>query len=88
MDNFEDQQIREKLLTIISEVLGTSNEILEPNNLAFKVTPEWDSITHIRLMAKLRIDLNVELSFEDMVEMVTYSKILEILVRKLILNQS
>ncbi len=47
--------------------------------LKFKESREWDSVSHIRLMATLRDSFSIKFSFQDMVKMVSYKEVIKII---------
>ena len=47
--------------------------------LKFKESREWDSVSHIRLMATLRDSFSIKFSFQDMVKMVSYKEVVKII---------
>lgn len=47
--------------------------------LKFKESREWDSVSHIRLMATLRDSFSIKFSFQDMVKMVSYKEVFKII---------
>jgi len=49
--------------------------------LEFKVTREWDSVSHIKLMSALRDEFSIKFSFEDMVKMISYSEVIRVVGR-------
>jgi acyl carrier protein len=50
--------------------------------LTIAETENWDSLAHIELIAALESEFSVELSADDIVEMITYAKIRSVLGRK------
>jgi acyl carrier protein len=48
--------------------------------LKFKESREWDSVSHIRLMATLRDSFSIKFSFQDMVKMVSYKEVIKIII--------
>lgn len=58
--------------------LGKDFQEVDLIKLEFKVAREWDSLSHIKLMANLRDKFSIKLSFEDMVKMTSYSEVLRI----------
>jgi acyl carrier protein len=50
--------------------------------LKFKESREWDSVSHIRLMAALRDSFSIKFSFQDMVKMISYKEVIELISNK------
>lgn len=48
-------------------------------NLHHNVTPEWDSLTHMELIASLESKLNIMMEVDDIIELDSYERGLEIL---------
>jgi acyl carrier protein len=49
------------------------------DGLTIAETENWDSLAHIELIAALESEFSVELSSDDIVEMITYAKIRSVL---------
>jgi acyl carrier protein len=49
------------------------------DSLTIAETENWDSLAHIELIAALETEFSVELSADDIVEMITYAKIRSVL---------
>jgi len=81
MDSNE-QEVNKDLYTKIKEcfklALGRDFQEEDLIKLEFKVAREWDSVSHIKLMATLRDKFSIKLSFEDMVKMTSYSEVFRI----------
>jgi acyl carrier protein len=63
----------------LREALSHNFSDTEIGNLQFKVSKEWDSVSHIRLMASLRTEFNIKFTFEDMIVMTNFEKILTVI---------
>lgn len=48
-------------------------------NLRHNVTPEWDSLTHMELISTLESKLNIMMEVDDIIELDSYERGLEIL---------
>jgi len=69
----------EQIKLCFHQALGKKYSEAELKTLEFKVTREWDSVSHIKLLASIRDTFSVELSYEEMVKMTSYTKVLEAL---------
>jgi acyl carrier protein len=79
MHKLDEKQIRNLIQDCIRESLSSNFSENEIYNLYFKKTREWDSISHIRLMACLRSKFNINFTFEEMVKMTNFDEILRII---------
>lgn len=50
--------------------------------LAYGVTPGWDSVAHMNLVAEIENTFNVMLSTEDVIDMSSFSKAKEIVAKQ------
>lgn len=70
----------EKLREIFAEALGIdSNQVTE--DLAYNTIPEWDSIAHMALIAEIDDQFDTMLDTDDVLDMSTFAKAKEILVK-------
>lgn len=60
-----------------TEIFQTAPEALE--GLRHHVTPEWDSLTHMSLIAAIEDKLNIMMEVDDIIEFDSYAKGKEIL---------
>ena len=65
-----------KLEKIFQRTLGVQN--IGVKNTMDDIQ-EWDSLRHIQLLAEIEKEFNIQLSFEDSIEMISISNILETL---------
>ena len=70
----------DKLKSIIADVLRISSEEIA-DDLTMKQTSAWDSLKHMELIGRLESELNVAFSEEQMISMVSASKIYEIILQ-------
>ena len=54
----------------------------DPSSTAFAVTPEWDSVGHLQLLAAIEEVYAVTLANEDVADMVDYAAVRRILEEK------
>jgi acyl carrier protein len=67
-----------RLSELVCEVLRLpSGAVID--SLTIAETENWDSLAHIELIAALETEFSVELSADDIVEMITYAKIRSVL---------
>ncbi|MED3875743.1 acyl carrier protein [Lysinibacillus capsici] len=70
----------EKLREIFVEALGIDiNQVTE--DLAYNTIPEWDSIAHMALIAEIDDQFDTMLDTDDVLDMSTFAKAKEILVK-------
>jgi len=64
----------EKINQILVEVLNVSEaEALE--NLGMDDVSDWDSLTHMNLIVAIEDELNIEISGDDIAEMISFDAI-------------
>ena len=64
----------EKINQILVEVLNVSEtEALE--NLRMDDVSDWDSLTHMNLIVAIEDELNIEISGDDIAEMISFDAI-------------
>tara|TARA_Y100000031_G_C8117097_1_gene336410 strand:- start:14 stop:259 length:246 start_codon:yes stop_codon:yes gene_type:complete len=67
----------EKIMKILKDVF---NETLGVNKFNLSITmdevSEWDSLKHIRLLSSIEDSFEIEIQFEDAIEMITGKSIL------------
>lgn len=70
---------QDRILEIISGISNIPVEKLKE----MKTEPQlWDSMTHIEIVIEIESELNIKFSKEEIIEMTTVEKILEITERK------
>lgn len=67
-----------KLKNIFVEVLGIDESNIT-DDLKYNSIPEWDSITHMALVAEIDDQFDIMLDTEDILEMNSFAKAKEIL---------
>ena len=78
----QDEVISRRIRDCLREALSHNFLDTEVGNLRFKESREWDSISHIRLMACLRNEFDIKLTFEEMIVMTSYEEILRVISRR------
>ena len=64
-----------KLFQIIKEVLGVN----VTEDLSMDTVPNWDSLRHIQLLAKIEQEFDIEIDFQDTLAMTSVKSIRNIL---------
>lgn len=67
-----------KLRKIFAETLNISEEQVT-DGLEYNSIPEWDSISHMALIATLDDEFNIMMETEDVIDLSSFSKAKEIL---------
>jgi acyl carrier protein len=67
-----------RLSELVAEILRLPPDAVT-DSLTIAETENWDSLAHIELVAALESEFSVELSADDIVEMITYAKIRSVL---------
>ena len=67
-----------RLSELVAEILRLPQNAVT-DGLTIAETENWDSLAHIELIATLETEFAVELSADDIVEMITYAKIRSVL---------
>ena len=57
---------------------------IDKSSLQYSVTPEWDSIAHMTLIAALEDEFGITFETEEVIEMGNYQIIEDILTKKLV----
>tara|TARA_B100000686_G_scaffold306302_1_gene345610 strand:- start:11900 stop:12124 length:225 start_codon:yes stop_codon:yes gene_type:complete len=74
--------MKEKLRTILAEATE-----LEPEEITDESspedTPEWDSFAHMNMVAEVEKAYSIKLTMEEVIEMQSLSKMVEVISRKL-----
>jgi acyl carrier protein len=64
----------EKVNNIIAEILKVSIAEAKENSSMYDVS-EWDSLTHMNLIVAIENEFNIEISGDDIAEMVSFDAI-------------
>jgi acyl carrier protein len=70
--------ITQKLKESFVEGLGLRPET-EVENLTYRSIPEWDSLGHMQLISQIEIDFDVMLETQEVIDMSSFTKAIEIL---------
>ncbi len=70
--------MKERVLHVVSQVMEVSESSLSLDSSPDTV-PEWDSLKHMNLVLALEEEFEVQFSDQQIVQMVSVSKILEAL---------
>ena len=68
-----DEQIINRLSNVFNETLGGNKFEL---TITMDKVAEWDSLKHIQLLSSIEDSFNIEIQFEDAIEMITGKSIL------------
>lgn len=68
----------QKLQNAFTEGLSVSSASID-DTLSYQSIPEWDSMSHMFLIAKLEEEFLIQIKTEDILEMMSYSRVQEIL---------
>lgn len=71
-----EKQILDKLAVIFKDALEIN--YFNPE-ISMENTPEWDSLRHIQLLVAVEKGFDVEITFEDTLDMTTVSGVVHIL---------
>ena len=72
----------EQINNILKSVLNVSDEDIS-KNLGIHDVDNWDSLTHMSLIVEIENNFNIELTGDEIAEMVSFVRIKEILNFKL-----
>jgi acyl carrier protein len=67
-----------RLSELVADILRLPPDTVT-DALTIAETENWDSLAHIELVAALESEFSIELSADDIVEMITYAKIRAVL---------
>lgn len=70
----------QKLAEIFHDALGIQTSLIN-DSLVYQGVPEWDSISHMVLISQIEEGFKVSLDTEDVIDMNSFSKAKEILVK-------
>ena len=72
--------MKNKLKESFAKALDVSIEIIN-EELEYRGIDEWDSITHMFLISQIEDDFDVSISPDDVIDMSSFSKALELIKR-------
>ena len=78
-----ENQITNKLSIIFTNIIGV---IEFNNNLSMSNVQGWDSLKHIQLLSAIEENFNIEIPFEDAIEMISIPIIRQKIVKHLKFN--
>ena len=70
--------MKDKVLQLISQIMDTDIATLNVNSSS-KSVDNWDSLHHMNLIVAIEEEFEIELSDEQIVEMISYKKIIQAL---------
>lgn len=70
----------DKLQDVFREALNLSEDI-DVTGLEYRGIPQWDSVAHMQLVAEIEDAFDIMLDTEDVIEMSSYAKAVEILAK-------
>ena len=70
----------QQLAEIFHDALGIQTSLIN-DSLVYQGVPEWDSISHMVLISQIEEGFKVSLDTEDVIDMNSFSKAKEILVK-------
>ena len=76
----ENNLIQDNLFSLIKEILG-----IEQINISQTMDDisEWDSLKHIRLLTSIEEKFNIEIDFEESINMIDIKTILDVVIHKI-----
>jgi len=69
----KDEKVIEKLSKVFNEILGVKEFKL---NITMDEVQEWDSLKHIQLLSAIEDTFEIEIPFEDAIEMISVESII------------
>ena len=69
----------EKLAKVFADTFGISEA--ETKGLQYQGIEQWDSVGHMTLVAAIEDDFDIQLDTDDIIDMSSFEKALEILVK-------
>ena len=70
----------EKIIQCFCEALGVADTVIT-DNLEYGAIPEWDSVAHMALIARLEDSFDIMLDPDDIIDMSSPAKAREILAK-------
>jgi len=71
---------REKLIAAFASALGVPGSP-EVESYEYRGVPEWDSIAHLRLVAEIETNFDIMLETQDVINLASFAKGMDILSR-------
>jgi acyl carrier protein len=66
------KEIESELIKTFVKVFDCDSSPQMVANMKYKIEPAWDSFGHMALMAQINLDFSVELTFEEMVSLLSF----------------
>ena len=70
--------MNEKIDSLFEKIMKISPDV-DRSTLVYNVTPGWDSVAHMALVAGLEEQFDCMLEIDDILNMSSYEKVLEII---------
>ncbi len=74
--------MKDKLRRILAEAIELEPDEID-NSSSPDVTPEWDSFAHMNMVAVIEKEYGISLTLDEVIEMQSLPKIVEVVSRKL-----
>lgn len=74
MASFDENTLK----NIFSEMLGIPAQDVT-DSLSYNSCPQWDSLKHLQIVAKIEMVFGIEIEMDDIIAMENYGKVKEIL---------
>lgn len=74
----EDQSAMEKVASAFRAALSLDDDT-NLSDLEYNSSPEWDSVAHMSLVAALEQEFDCMLDMEDILDLSSYAKVVEIM---------
>lgn len=72
--------MNEKIDAVFMQILSVEPDV-DRSKLEYNVTPGWDSVAHMALVAGLEEQFDCMLEIDDILDMRNYNKVLEIMAK-------
>ena len=72
--------MNEKIDAVFMQILSVGPDV-DRSKLEYNVTPGWDSVAHMALVAGLEEQFDCMLEIDDILDMRNYNKVLEIMAK-------
>ena len=75
----DPEAIESKLIETFTTVFECDSDSQKIATMKYKSEPAWDSFGHMSLMAQISLDFSVELSFDEMISLLSFEDCLKFL---------
>jgi acyl carrier protein len=72
--------MNEKIDTVFQQAIGVAPSV-DRSTLVYNSTPGWDSVAHMALVAGLEEQFDCMLDMDDILDMSSYDKVVEIMAK-------